>query len=92
MTSDSCDPQSSVVLTIRDVTEIEAKRKELHFMQFAFDHAADAIFWASPDKRFIYVNDAAVNQLGFTREELLQMSVPDISVKHDPELFSQRWR
>jgi PAS domain S-box-containing protein len=69
----------------------DADKEELHFMRFAFDHAADAIFWADSDKRLIYVNNAACKHLGYTRDELLQMGVPDISVRHDPAQFAERW-
>ena len=88
--SDPSALRSSIVLTIREITDVEAYKGELLFKRFAFDRAADAIFWADPDKRFIYVNDAACDQLGYTREELLHMSVLNISTEHDSELLDKR--
>jgi len=78
------------LMTAGDVPE-RALEESLRFMQFAFDRAADAMFWADPEKRFIYVNDAACLHLGYTREELLEMRVPDISVNHDPSRYAERW-
>jgi PAS domain S-box-containing protein len=49
-----------------------------------FNHVSDAVFvHYGPDERnlpgkFIEVNDVACRRLGYTREELLQMSPPDI--------------
>jgi PAS domain S-box-containing protein len=36
--------------------------------------------------RFLAVNEAAVRQYGYAREELLGLSVPDLAVPEDPEL------
>ncbi len=87
---DSEGASSGVVLQVRDVSKQKSMEEDLHFMRFTFDCAADAIFWADLDKRFIYVNDAACEHLGYTREELLEMSIPDISVCHNPEQFADR--
>lgn len=58
-----------------------------------FDQAADAIFVHDLDGRFIDVNRAACESLGYGREELLRMTVGDV----DPDMHSQpfpstRWK
>jgi len=70
-----------------DITERKKMEDALRFTQFAVDCAGDAIFWAGPDKRFTYVNDEACRSLGYTREELLQMSIPEVSVNHDSQRY-----
>ncbi len=60
---------------------------ELRKAQFALDHAVDEIFWVRADGRFVYVNHAACAGTGYTREELLTMSVGDI----DPGLSADAW-
>ena len=49
-------------------------------------------FGADESKRLIYVNNAACESLGYSREELLQLTVPDISARHDSARFSDRWK
>ncbi|MFQ5456862.1 MAG: PAS domain S-box protein [Myxococcota bacterium] len=74
--------------------EIERRRHEdaLRFTQFSVDRSGDASFWMGSDARFIYVNDAACQSLGYTREELLTMSVPDIDPLHTAEEWPETWQ
>ena len=62
-------------------------QERLRQTQFAVDHAADAVYWMGDDGRFIYVNEAACRTLGYTREEFLTMTVPDIDPDF-PQFFS----
>lgn len=39
--------------------------------EFALNSSVDAIYWFTLDAKFIYVNDAACNMLGYTKEELI---------------------
>ncbi|NVN92210.1 MAG: PAS domain S-box protein [Desulfuromonadales bacterium] len=50
----------------------------LLFNQFAMDRACVQAFCVSHDQRITYVNDAACRALGYTREEMMRMSVGDI--------------
>jgi diguanylate cyclase (GGDEF)-like protein/PAS domain S-box-containing protein len=63
-----------------DITEM--KRREASF-RLLFDSNPVPMFVASlEDQRILAVNDAAVEHYGFTREELLRMSMRQI---HDPD-------
>jgi PAS domain S-box-containing protein len=75
--------------------EIEERRhaeEALRFTQFAIDKTIDQAFWMTEDGRFFYVNDAACRALGYAREELIGMSVPDIGPTVPPEVFAAHWR
>lgn len=61
----------------------------LRLTQFLMDRAADAAFWARPDGRFFYANEAACRALGYSREELLSLSVPDIVPPHLSDIFAR---
>ncbi|HEX6861771.1 MAG TPA: PAS domain S-box protein, partial [Thermoanaerobaculia bacterium] len=75
------DPRESeetfrrIVDTMSDGLEAE---EALRMTQFLMDRAADAAFWARADGRFFYANEAACAALGYGREELLTLSVPDV--------------
>src|SRR5208282_676109 len=58
---------------------------------FAIDKTIDQAFWMTEDAHFFYVNESACRTLGYSREELLQMSVPDIDPTFPPEVFARLW-
>jgi PAS domain S-box-containing protein len=60
-------------------------------MQFAVDHAQEAIYLVKLDGGLAYVNDAAVEMLGYTHQELAGMTVFDIDTTLLPESWSQKW-
>jgi PAS domain S-box-containing protein len=72
---------------------IERKQHEesLSFTQFAVDHIADAVFWMDSDGRLIYVNRAACHSLGYSREELLSMTVHDFDTSFPKVAWPKQW-
>ena len=76
----------------RDITKRKRTEEALRFTQFAIDRTIDQAFWMTEDGHFFYVNDAACRALGYSRDELLQMSVPDIGPTFPPEVFARHWR
>ena len=84
-------PEKKLVYAVaRDITERKQVEKQMRFIQFVMDHAREAIFLSDSRKRFVYVNESACRSLGYTREELLKLTIPDISVNHDPGVFKER--
>jgi len=83
---------AGVVTNARDVTERYLAEEALRFTQFSVDHASDPVFWMGSDARFMYFNDAACCSLGYTREELLAMTVHDIDPDFPAEVWSEQWR
>lgn len=77
---------------INDITEDLKKEEDLRFTQFAVDNYSDAVFYIRSDSSFMYVNNAACGLLGYSREELLNMSITDIDYGVTPENWSQLWR
>lgn len=69
---------------IRQRTEAE---NSLRITQFAVDHASDCLFWITPDARFANANDSACRRLGYSRDELLTLTVFDV----DPEFPAESW-
>ena len=67
-------------------------QRALLFTKFSIDRAADGAFWIEPDARFVYVNDAACRSLGYSRRELLSMTVHDIDPDFPAEDWLDHWR
>lgn len=68
------------VLSIaRDITERKAKDHDLHLFRSLIDNSNDAIEVVDPDTmRLLDVNERACRDVGYTRDELLSMTVLDI--------------
>ncbi|MEW6730649.1 MAG: PAS domain S-box protein [Acidobacteriota bacterium] len=72
-------------ITERNRAENELKRSEARF-RCLVEQAADAIFIIDASRRIVDVNQCACDGLGYSREELLSMSITDIDIAfHTPE-------
>ncbi len=78
------DTIEGVVLTFRDITKQHQDQKALAASQKRYqsfiNNSADALLLHNAEGRFIEVNQMACDSLGYTREELLSLSVSDIEV------------
>lgn len=75
-----------------DITEQKEAEKMLRLTQFSIDHAGDAAYWVDEKARFVYVNETACQYLGYSREELLKMTVPDIDPDFSAKVWSGHWQ
>ncbi|MCH8042526.1 MAG: PAS domain S-box protein [Planctomycetes bacterium] len=76
---------------VRDITARKQAEQALRLAQFSVDHAADAIFSIRPDGSFFSVNKAACRSLGYSREELIEMSVFDVGPDFPQERWQEQW-
>ena len=72
-----------------DITEQKMAAESLQLMKFCVDNTADSVAWISREGRIQYVNDACCSQLGYSRDELLEMLISDVDVVPDyqPDLW-----
>ena len=75
-----------------EVTVRRDAEDNLRLTQLAMDRSSEAICLVHPSGRYLNVNDATCRQLGYTREELLDMSVFDIAVEISPDNWAERWQ
>ncbi len=80
--------------TVQDITERkqaedERLRAEALF-HMVFDNAGDAILIHDVDGRFLEVNRIMCERLGYSREELLRLSPPDINAPEQARKFAER--
>jgi len=68
----------------RDITERRLAENSLSLLRLLIDHSNDAIEVVDPQTlRFLDVNRKACLDLGYSREELLSLSVPDVDCTMD---------
>jgi diguanylate cyclase (GGDEF)-like protein/PAS domain S-box-containing protein len=75
-----------------DITEKRVAERALRFSQFSIENAMEAVTWLDSEGRIIYANGSAATRLGYTREELLTMTVLDISPGDSMEHFIEGQR
>jgi len=75
----------------QDMRKRRKMEQDLRLTQFTVDKAADAVYWMGSDARFVYVNEAACRVLGYTNEELLELTVYDIDTNMQADLWPKHW-
>ncbi|MBU1706976.1 PAS domain S-box protein, partial [bacterium] len=86
--SNEKEEPSYIAATAIDITERkqaeEALKESEEKHRTYIENAPDAIFVTDSDGRYIEVNDAACRMTGYTREELLKMSIAELSPPDSP--------
>ena len=78
---------------VRDTTEHKQTEQALRNSEERFraliEQASEALFLIRTDGRFVDVNQRVCEALGYSRKELLQMSVPDVEPASPPKYFKK---
>ena len=79
---------------VRAACELERRQSEesLQLTQFSIDTAGYPIVWVDSNARLLFVNDAACLHLGYTRKELLRMTVHNINPDYQRAEWLDYWR
>ena len=80
-----------VVGAIQDITERKKAENRMRLLDFALDHIAEGVFLIDTEARFHYVNREACKKLGYSREELIGMRVPDVNPVFSMEAWTAHW-
>ena len=75
----------------RDMTDVKRAEEALRLTQIAVDRSADFAFWIDASARFLYVNETACQRLGYSREELLTMTVADVDPDYQMDTWPRYW-
>lgn len=86
------DSGAVLLVVFHDVTESKEAEEALRLTQASVDRFADPVYWVSPQGRILFVNDAGCRRYGYTREEMLDLSVMDLTPELTPEIWATRWR
>ncbi len=72
-----------ILLAIEDITGRRSSEKKLKVGEEEFreiiEHSADAVFIVDNQGRYVYINTKGVQMLGYSKEEMLQLTIADIS-------------
>lgn len=75
------------IVNIRDISAEKMQKKLLDLVEFAINNVAEAAFLLDENGKFYWVNGSACSSLGYTKEELLSMSVSDMNPNFPAEKF-----
>ena len=75
----------------RDIRDRKQQEERLEVAQYAMDHSGEATLWCGPDSRYTYVNDAACRILGYSRDELLSLTVSDVAPRRTADEWPNAW-
>ncbi|NEQ31783.1 MAG: PAS domain S-box protein [Leptolyngbya sp. SIO4C5] len=92
----SINQQDCILSVVSDITERKQAEEALRASEQRFrmlvEQAVDAIFVVNEQGGFVDANQQACHSLGYSRAELMQLSVTDIQQDLTAEQFSQLWQ
>ena len=88
---DKCGKPTMVQGAIYDITERKRAEEALLFTRFSVDNAVDTMVCVDHNGHFIDVNNAFCRISGYSREELLSMTVHDVDPDYSAEIWPEFW-
>lgn len=67
-------------------------QQKLQVARSVLNSAVDAVFWLAANAQLLYVNNEACRWLEYSREELLCLTMHDLSPDLSAEVWLQQWR
>ncbi|WP_108960455.1 PAS domain-containing sensor histidine kinase [Leptospira ellinghausenii] len=64
----------------------------LHFTQFSIDTISDSILWLDENGKYIFVNNAACINFGYSKEEFLSMTMFQVDPLFTKEIWDAHWQ
>ncbi len=86
----SLDREIAAQVVVRDITEKMKAEKQIHLQAELLNSANDSIFLIDRNGCIIYANEAALQQHGYSIEEMLTMKIQDIDVDESPDVVPTR--
>ena len=76
---------------VQDITESKKAEENLQLARFCIENAAVGIFRVADDAKILEVNEHACRSLGYSRQELLGMTIFDIDPTFSPEKWDENF-
>jgi len=80
-----------ICAVVRNETINQVYQEQLRLIEFTVNQAGEMIFWLNEHGDYIYVNEKVCTTYGYSRAELLQMNVYDISKDFKKEDWPPLW-
>ncbi|MDJ0798009.1 MAG: PAS domain S-box protein [Calothrix sp. MO_167.B12] len=80
------------VVTYESLQKIERTTRSYNTTKLQENLIPTSVFMILEDGRFAYVNETACSTLGYTKEELLKLSVTDINVNASSQWWEKNWQ
>ncbi len=74
-----------------DVTDRVKNNEILRKFKASIDYSFYGVFWVNEHSGFDYVNEQACKMLGYSHDELMQLTIMDIDPNADPIEFEKLW-
>lgn len=88
---DESGQRIALVNVARDITERVLTEEALEKFRFAMEEAPEGVFFMTRDARFSYVNEQACRSLGYSRDELMGLTLWDIDPVFPKEDWEKIW-
>ncbi len=85
---DAAGSRLGVGVVVVEITERKEAEEALRQFQFLSDKANDPFYLMDSAGRFVYVNEAALQSLGYTRAQMQTLRVPDVDVRYQEAEFA----
>ncbi len=73
------------------LSEIQTRDDRLQFAQYTIDHMQDAIIWTDSKARIVKSNNKACELLGYTKEEILTVTLYNLYPMLTPATWQESW-
>ena len=73
------------------LAEIQERDEVLFFVQQTVENMKDVMYWIDTDGRIVNANASASTTLGYSKEELLSMSINDLDPYYNMDSWKEQW-
>jgi PAS domain S-box-containing protein len=88
---DTIEALESIVPVISLGIERKNIEDQLLLAKYSIDHVAQSVIRVDAEARIVFVNEACCRNLGYTREELLELRIFDINPHFPEEVWADHW-
>jgi PAS domain S-box-containing protein len=85
-------PGLRTLAIVVDISERKRVERQTRLSEFTVNHGSVPIFWTTSEGKVFQVNGATCDMMGYTEEELLRISVPDLTPALPIDIWTAHWQ